>query len=332
MEDLMALTKSLPTQNPAGLPAADERRHYSGMLARNADGSARPGILPAHINGLVSGRAEMAYDVAPFVAALTRSNTGAELVANDAVTRVLTDPAPGANSRVDVIWVRSLFPLFGDATTDPVFGVAKGVPSAPTPAKPAIPSGALELATATIPSTATTTQSSGVVITPTHAFTAMAGGCVLLRNQAEQDAWTPQPGQEAYRLDTKQRLIYMPDATTPGWFHLGGKPTFTALTFSGIYAAGVPAARVVEVAGRLSLEGVVVSSTANFAAGTYYQIGTIPADKAPVNGIQYAATLNGVFGGVSISNTGAVSFFSSVAFTGGLNLYLAGASWPDKKL
>ncbi|MEN0021982.1 MAG: hypothetical protein AAGC61_01785 [Microbacterium sp.] len=328
----MALTRLLPTQNPAGLPVADHRRIHAGMLARNADGSARPGILPAHAGGLVSGRTDMAYDVAPFVAALARSHTGAEFVANDALTRVATDPAPNANSRIDVIWVRSLFPLFGDATTDPVFGVTKGVASAPSPAKPTIPAGALELGTATIPSTATTTQASGVVITPTHAFTAMAGGCVLLRNQAEQDAWTPQPGQEAYRLDTKQRLIYVPDATTPGWFHVGGKPTLTAPTLTGIYSSGVPAPRVIEAGGRISLDGVVLSTTANFAAGVYYQVGTIPADKAPVSGIQYAATLNGVFGGISISAAGAVSFFSSVAFTGGLNLYLGGASWPDKKL
>lgn len=325
----MTLTRTLPTQNPAGLPLADERRIYAGMLVRNSDGTPRPGILPAHTGALVTGRAEMAYDVAPFVAATSRSNPGAEFVANDAVTRVVTTAAPASNSRIDVIWVRSQFALFSDASNDPVLGVTQGV-AAPVPTKPAIPAGAVELGTAVILST--TTQTSTAAITPTYAFTAMAGGCVFLRNQTEQDAFTPQAGTIAWRIDTQQRLVYMPNATTPGWFHIGGKPTFTALTFSGIYSAGSPAARVVESGGRISLEGIAISTTANFAAGTYYQIGTIPADKAPVNGIQYAATLNGVFGGVSISNTGAVSFFSSVAFTGALNLYLGGATWPDKKL
>lgn len=194
----MTLTRLLPTQNPAGLPVADERRIYAGMFARNADGTVRPGVLPAHASPLVTGRAEMAYDIAPFVAVTSRSNTGAELVANDALTRVATTAAPGANSRIDVIWLRAQFPLFGDASSDPVFGVTQGVAAA-IPTKPSIPAGALEFATAEILST--TTQASTAVITQTHPYTADAGGVVWLRNATEQAAWTPTNGAVAYRLD-----------------------------------------------------------------------------------------------------------------------------------
>lgn len=325
----MALTRSFPTQHPSGLPITDTRRLTAARYVRNADGTPRPGILPTHANPIVTGRASMGYDIAPFSAVTSRVSTGAEEIANDAVTTVTTTAAPGTNSRIDVIWVRSQFVQHGDANNDVVFGVAQGA-AAQSPQKPVIPTGALELATATILSTTTTTAT--VAITQTHPYTASAGGMVWLRSATEQAAWNALDGAEAWRLDTKQYLTYLANATTPGWFHLGGKPTLTALTYTGLYGAGNPAPRLVELGGRNSLEGVAISSSASFAAGTYYQIGAIPADKAPVGGIQYAATLNGVFGGVSIASTGAVSFFSSVAFSGALSLYLGGASWPDKKL
>lgn len=195
----MTLTRLLPTQNPLGLPVADERRIYAGLFARNADGTVRAGVLPAQPGSLVSGRAEMAYDVAPFVAVTSRSNTGGELVANDAVTRVPTTAAPGANSRIDVIWERSQFPLFGDAASDPVFGVTQGL-AAPIPVKPSIPAGALELGTAVI--TSTTTQASTAVVTSTHPYTATAGGVVLFRNRTDMDAWNAADGSLARDLAT----------------------------------------------------------------------------------------------------------------------------------
>jgi hypothetical protein len=209
----MTLTRSLPNQNPGGISAADHRRILAGEVARNADGTARVGVLPAHANTLVTGRGggDMAYDVAPFVAVLARSNTGAELVANDALTRVPTTPAPNANSRIDVIWVRSLFPLAGDTPTDPVFGVTQGDPAG-VPLKPSIPAGAFEFATAVVLSS--TTQTSTVVITPTHQFTAMAGAPVLMRSRAELEAWAAPVGATARTLDTDLEWVRRPAPTS----------------------------------------------------------------------------------------------------------------------
>lgn len=197
----MTLTRSLPTQHPSGLPLIDERRITVGRYVRTADGTARPGILPAHTSPLVTGRASMGYDVAAFNALTVRTNAGAEEIANDASTIVTTTTAPGANTRIDVIWVRAQFVILGDANNDVVFGVTQGAANI-APTKPAIPAGALELATATIPSTATTTLSSGVVITQTYLYTAPVGGIVWLRSQPEQDAWAPVDGSRAYRIDT----------------------------------------------------------------------------------------------------------------------------------
>lgn len=194
----MALTRSFPTQVPGGQPITDSRRTTAGLVARNADGTPRAGVFPAGATPLVTGRASMGYDVAPFLAATSRINTGVELIANDAVTVVPTTAAPASNSRIDVIWVRSQFAQHADANNDVVFGVTQGTPAA-VPGKPVIPAGALELATATILSTTTTTAT--VVITQTHPFTAAAGGTVWVRNAAEMAAWAAPNGARVLRLD-----------------------------------------------------------------------------------------------------------------------------------
>ena len=206
----MTLARSFPTQNPTGLPITDTRRVTAGLIARNADGTPRPGVFPTSTALLVTGRATaplMAYDVAPFLAATSRLNTGVELIANDASTTVATTAAPGSNSRLDVIWVRSQFVQHADANNDVVFGVTQGV-AALTPTKPAIPVGALELATAEILST--TTQTSTAVITQTHPYTAAAGAPVMMRNRTELDAWAAPAGTIARTLDTDLEWVRRP--------------------------------------------------------------------------------------------------------------------------
>lgn len=192
----MTLTRSFPTQAATGLPITDTRRVTAGLVARNADGTPRAGVFPSGTGPLVTGRASMGYDVAPFLAATSRINTGVELIANDAVTTVATTAAPGANSRIDVIWVRSQFVQHADANNDVVFGVTQGTAGA-VPTKPTIPSGALELATAEILSTTTTTATA--VITQSHPYTAASGAVVWLRNAL--DTWAAPDGARAYRMD-----------------------------------------------------------------------------------------------------------------------------------
>lgn len=197
----MTLTRSLPTQHASGLPLIDERRITAGRFARNADGTSRVGVLPGVPGVLVTGRASMGYDVAPFNAVTARTAAGAEEIANDGSVTVTTTAAPGSNSRIDVIWVRAQFQVLGDANNDVVFGVTQGT-AAVSPSKPAIPAGALELATASIPSTATTTLSSGVVISQTFQYTALVGAAVLFRTDSDALAWAAADGSAARSLDT----------------------------------------------------------------------------------------------------------------------------------
>ena len=202
----MTLTRTFPTDRAAGLPLADTRLLVAAMVESDTTGKPRAGVLPSHYNPLVTGTAGMAYSVAAFSAVTARAGMGAELVANDGAgaATVATTAAPGANSRIDVIWVRSLFTTTGDAGTDPVFGVTQGT-AAPSPSKPSIPAGALELATAAILST--TTQTSTAVITQTHPYTAMEGGVVPVRNAAELAAWTPADGSQAYQIANGMMLF-----------------------------------------------------------------------------------------------------------------------------
>lgn len=211
----MALTKSFPTGDPGGLSIDDTRRIFAGLVAVAADGSPRLGVVPAHLNPLVTSTGSMAYSVAPFTAVTSRSGTGVvELVANDAATTVPTTAAPASNSRIDVIWVRCLFTGYTDPTGLPVFGVTQGTAGV-SPSKPTIPAGALELATATIPSTAIGTNSAGVVITQTYLYTAAAGGVVRVRNSTELAAWVPADGAFAARLDTGSLMARAAGAWRP---------------------------------------------------------------------------------------------------------------------
>ncbi|MDF2991465.1 MAG: hypothetical protein K0S37_1979 [Microbacterium sp.] len=200
----MALTPSLPTGAPTGLPLTARRRIQAGMVARAVDGTPRTGVIPAHYGPLVTGKASWGYNVAEFVAVTSRELPGVEFVANDGLHDLSPAGygAPGANSRLDLIWVRCRLSAFGDAANVTEFGIAQGQSNL-NPERPLLPAGALELALAEVKATDTTTQT--VVITPTHRFTALAGGVVALRSAAEATAWTPADGAQAYRIDTATR-------------------------------------------------------------------------------------------------------------------------------
>jgi len=206
----MAIRKGLPAK--LALTDADDTRYlFSGLVVCNADGSPRGGVLsPVNVN-LVTASATMNVSVARFQGATVRDG-GVILLANDGAANVLLDAAPGANSRIDVIFAKqndaSATVTVPDADNVPVLGFVKGTASA-TPTKPALPIGALELATVLIPSGATATNSGGVVITQTAAFTASAGGTVPFRTKAALDLWTTaQKDQQAGVLADSTRFRY----------------------------------------------------------------------------------------------------------------------------
>ena len=246
----MALLASFPTQQATGQSINDTRRIVAGMVCRNVGGAPRVGVLPAHTGALVAGLASMAYSVGVFNGVTSRAAPGAEFIVNDGATTVATTPAPAANSRIDVIWVKASFLLNADGTNMPVFGVTQGT-AASIPTKPAIPAGALELATAEILSTYTTTATA--VITQSYQMTAMSGGSVNFRNQTDQDGFAAADGQRGFRLDTGQAVIrrsgawaladgtdaaWLPLTLMTGWSAVGGHAPRAKLMNGVIYIEG----------------------------------------------------------------------------------------------
>lgn len=197
----MVLNASFPTGDPSGLPIADTRRVLGGLIVRDRAGVPRLGILPRNTTPLVTATSTMAYSVAAFEAVTSRTGAGVELVVNDGAVTVPTTASPSANSRIDVVWVRARFSASGDTSDGPEFGVTQG-PVGATPVKPAIPAGALELATITIPSTAVATNSSGVVFAQTAQYTALNGGSIVFRTIAQRDAWAALDQQRCSVLAT----------------------------------------------------------------------------------------------------------------------------------
>src|SRR5690606_18429654 len=106
----------------------------NGPLVKDATGTPRSGVFYAGTATLVTGKASMGYDVAPFEAAICRARTkGTSFPTNDGVVTVPTASAPGANSRIDIIYVQQAEASEGDPDTEAVIGVVQGTAaSSPT--------------------------------------------------------------------------------------------------------------------------------------------------------------------------------------------------------
>lgn len=192
----------------AGTTALDTRKADERKLAVNAAGTPRLGLLTSDPTIVVADASTSPVRVAVKAAGIAtqrQAGDGVAFWANDGSIFVNLDNAPISNSRIDVIYAKHEDAAAGDGSSLPVIGRVTG-DAAPSPTKPAIPSGALELATVTIPSGATATTSGGVTIANTYPMTALRGGVVPLRSSTEQTAWTPDDGALAYRQDTDELI------------------------------------------------------------------------------------------------------------------------------
>lgn len=213
----MAITRGLGvTGNGAGVVTPlDHKLAQAGLVAKRGAGSnlVRSGVFFDTTVNLVTGRANMAYDVAAFTAVLSRgAAAGAVLLSNDGTVSVSTTPAPGSNSRIDIVyaWQRE-FSLDG-VDSNPVIGVVQGTAAA-SPVAPSLAAfpGAIELARITVPAGITATTSA--TITQTSRFTAAAGGVVYFRNVTERD--------EALNLVPDGTIGFV-ETTDTLWYHADG--------------------------------------------------------------------------------------------------------------
>lgn len=226
----MAITYSFPGPTLV-TSTTDARKDLGGLIHRNSGGTFRAGILPRSTGNLVTSRADMGVNVAQFNAALVQ-NGGPVFICNDGTATVTLAVAPPSNSRIDVIYVKqneSASPGT-DADNLPYLAAITGTASA-SPVKPAIPSGALELATVTIPAGVVATNAGGVLIAQTAPFTTATGGVLTVRTQAELNALTNMP--------PGQQVFVMADNTS--WVQSGASWLQLATVWTPPYQSGTVA-------------------------------------------------------------------------------------------
>ena len=190
---------------PAVSDAADQfdiRAALRATTAQDANGNIKTGvsITAKSLTGLVTAGNGMNSDIAAFDAVTNRY--GPVWFSNDGTISVKHAAAPSANSRIDLICIKqneTASPA-SDPTDGPEAIIVTGTPAV-DPVTPATPEGALALARVTIPSTATSMTSTGVIYEQMYPFTASAGADLLFRSETEKDAWTPWEGQKCRLLD-----------------------------------------------------------------------------------------------------------------------------------
>lgn len=214
----MAITRGLGvTGNGAGVVTPlDHKLAQAGLITKRGAGSnlIRSGLFFDTTVNIVTGAANMSYNVAPFTAVLSRgAAAGAVLLSNDGTVNVVTTAAPGSNSRIDIVyaWQRE-FSLDG-VDSNPVIGVVQGAPAA-VPAAPSLAAfpGAVELARITVPAGVTATNSGTTIVQSTR-FTAAAGGVLYFRNVTERD--------EALNLVPDGTIGFV-ETTDDLWVHADG--------------------------------------------------------------------------------------------------------------
>lgn len=197
----MTLTRGF-ARNAATTPLDARLMDMAGIVC-NADGSPRAGVMGNAGVSIVSTLATMNVAIAAAEFCTTKGKAdGVMLFTNDGVVNVAIGAAPASNSRIDVIWVKHNDNTTGDANSTPAFGVTAGTAAA-APTKPAIPTGALELATLRVYSGTTATNGGSNTLVNTYAMTVARGGVVPFRTTADLLAWTTAvAGQQAIALDT----------------------------------------------------------------------------------------------------------------------------------
>lgn len=290
---------------PAVSNAADQfdiRAALRVDTALDSDGNIKTGVAVTgkSLSGLVTARSDMQVDVAAFAATLDRQ--GPVKLYNDGVVQVKLDAAPTANSRIDAIYVKqqeTASPI-SDSADGPIFGKVTGTPStSPTP--PAVPTGAMRLADVTVPSTATSTSSSGVTITQRYPYTVSAGGLMQFRVADDLNAWNAPDGYRARLLDGRE-------FTRAGgvWVLLGsvvlraGEAAVSATNDAGAFMIDLlkPASGYECVSLLLSGKAIIGFNDSGESGRSYHQW-----DKVDQNGaVQVRVAINGNWSGRTVAS------------------------------
>jgi hypothetical protein len=225
-----------PPGSPGPVDAPQARLDEAGLIAVQGPGplDVRTGVLygpgTTALITATSDTAPMAVLVGVNHAVTSRqASDGVYRGTTDVAVRVPIEAAPASGSRIDVIWEQQAdaqSTLTPDATTEWLVSKTTG-PADGT--KPAIPVGALELGTVTVPAGATSTDGAGVTIANTVRQTVARNARVPVRDQADRDSLTRFAGLEVYRLDNGQVQL-CPSASGTNWLTVYDptRPVYTA--------------------------------------------------------------------------------------------------------
>lgn len=195
-----------------GTTPTEGRLVLASMVAEQAPGVPRQGLLDQHSATVVSGTAStspMTYAVSAITPVINRAaNEGVYIMTLTGTSTVNTGAAPGSGSRYDLIYVKQNDTDKGDADNAPVLGVQQGTASAGTPTKPygSLPAGAYVLAEALVQTGATSTNGAQVTITQVWNYTSLRGVPIPVRTAIERDSITPTLGVSVRRLDQNNRI------------------------------------------------------------------------------------------------------------------------------
>lgn len=192
-----------------GVAPGDARLSQAAIVADDGASqlSARNGVFYDGQGNVVATNTDtgtMSYTVRACQFALYLLGTAASGIVfptNDASFKATTTAAPGSNSRIDIIYIRQhCLAADGGTDTDNIaeIKVAQGAASG-SPIAPTLPTGAMELARATVP--AGTTSTSTLTLSQTHLWTTTHGSAIPVRNATERNALTPSEGMRVRRLD-----------------------------------------------------------------------------------------------------------------------------------
>lgn len=309
----MALTRAIGVRNAATTPL-DARLVAMATLQDNSDGTPRTGVITGS-DGLVTALATMNVAIAAAYFAASKSKAdGVTVFTNDGTVNVPITAAPASNSRIDVIWVRHQDSTTGDAASTPIFGVTAGTAAA-SPTMPAIPTGALELATLRVYAGTTAANGGSNVLTNTYQMTGPRGSTITTRSIAERDAWSAPNGAQCYVIATDRFYVrrasgwrLIEDDVVNAWTTLTAATGWTA-------NSGVNAPQVSRRAGTVFYHGGFYGGAANSTATTVpawavpareYRIPVVLANNVTVGTLRvYASGIvqpSGDFGASTIAS------------------------------
>lgn len=332
----MTLTKG-HARNAAKTPL-DQRLADMALVVADVAGNPRTGVMGGANPSIVTSQPNMTVAVAAaeFVTSKGKAD-GVMIFTNDGTVTVPISAAPVANSRISVVWVKHNDDTTGDGAAFPVFGTTDGAAAA-VPDKPAIPSGALELATVAIAAGTTATNANSSIVSNTYQMTAARGGVVSVRSTTEREAITnPVEGQLAY----VRSIDAMYEWLAPGWVHVSGRPELGNISITGTNLKNRTAndsyrPRARKQSGTVFLEGSAdVSATTTWVTGTTYTFGTIPAGFRPAVEVEGLVRFGATFAVVVVQTSGNIFFQVGANYTANadtLAFPLTGISYPDPNL